>query len=80
MYARLQGAWGPDRFAEGMMNSETSSAAGPVTTNTFRQPSRNFDQRSFVSAASWPAVFISRTARCDAAYPSNVIVRGVDPV
>ena len=40
---------------------------------------RYFDERSFVSAASWPAVFISRTARCDAAYPSNVIVRGVDP-
>ena len=40
---------------------------------------RYFDERSFVSAASRPAVFISRTARCDAAYPSNVIVCGVDP-
>jgi hypothetical protein len=25
-------------FAEGTMNSATSSAANPVTTNTFRQP------------------------------------------
>jgi hypothetical protein len=32
--------------------------------------------RSFVSAASSPTAFISRTARCDAAYPSNVICGG----
>ena len=28
---------------------------------------RYFDERTFVSAGSWPSVFISRTARCDAA-------------
>src|SRR3981189_865181 len=40
---------------------------------------RYFDERSFVSPASWPAVFISRTARRDAANPPNAIVRAVDP-
>src|ERR1700682_2904469 len=28
---------------------------------------RYFDERTFVSAGSWPSVFISRTARCDTA-------------
>jgi hypothetical protein len=34
---------------------------------------RYFDDRSFVSANNRPSAFISRTARCDAAYPSNVM-------
>jgi predicted nucleic acid-binding protein len=42
-------------FAESMMNSATSSAAGPVTTNTFRQPA------DAVTFSSTPA---SRWASC----------------
>jgi hypothetical protein len=38
-----------------------------------------FDERRFVSAGNKPSSFISRTARWEAAYSSNVIVRGEDP-
>src|SRR4029077_10885879 len=37
---------------------------------------RYFDERSFVFADSEPSAFSSRTARCDAAQPSSVIVCG----
>jgi hypothetical protein len=40
---------------------------------------RYFDERNFVSDGSCPPACISRTARCDAAYPSNVMVRGGAP-
>ena len=39
-----------DRFAESMMNYATSSAADPVTTNTFQQPA------AVVTFSSTPAL------------------------
>ena len=41
-----------DRFCESMMNSATSSAADPVTTNTFQQPA-DADTFSSAPASRW---------------------------
>ena len=40
---------------------------------------RYFEDRIFVPSGSRPSDFISRTARCEAAYPSSVIVYGGCP-
>ena len=37
---------------------------------------RYFEDRIVVSSGSRPSAFSSRTARCEAAYPSSVIVSG----
>jgi len=57
----------------GLMRSVTPWRSCSIRLFTY------FDDHTFATAGNWPSVFISRAARCDAAQPFYVMVRGVDP-